>query len=167
MFSYSCTLLLCISEPRPCPRGKIRICFRGCNIKRKRKHKGTSDVQTYNFAILKKKKELNTSISHYNLPRSRTGELQGTIEFIMRKIMQMRRRGEGSSTSRIWELWERKQPNWVFRPGLLPGGVVVRDKWREAAQTRFSCLATHWDCGGDPSRDAPAIPGSDSSEQTQ
>lgn len=147
--------------------GEDQDLFQRMQHKEKEETQGDLWRSNIQFCHLEKKKELNTSISHYNLPRSRTGELQGTIEFIMRKIMQMRRRGEGSSTSWIWELWERKQPNWVFRPGLLPGGVVVRDKWREAAQTRFSCLATHWDCGGDPSRDAPAIPGSDSSEQTQ
>lgn len=70
----------------------------------------------------------------------------------MRKIVQMRRRGGGSCTSWTWELWERKRLDWVFSPGLLPGGGVQRDKCRGAAQTGFSCPATCWGCEGDPCR---------------
>lgn len=74
--------------------------------------------------------------------------------------MQMKRRGKGFSTSWTWELWERKQLNWVFQPGLLPGGVVVRDKWRGAALLLLGLWRR-------PQQAASAILGSDLSEQTQ
>lgn len=67
--------LLCISESRPLVSlGEARIYYFVTEAKRKREHRGPSDAQTYDLAVLKMS-ELNASVSRCNLPGSRLDEL--------------------------------------------------------------------------------------------
>lgn len=106
MLNYSHTLLFCISEPYPLSSQleEDQYLLQRIQCKEKDGKDGIPDVRTY-FAILKKK-ELNANLSHCNLLRSRLSEPHC---FFMRKIVQVRRRGGGSSNCWTWELWERKR----------------------------------------------------------
>ena len=75
--------------------------------KRKTEHRGPSDVQTYNLAILKMS-ELNANVSHCNLPRSRLGE-----PFVFRRDYHeengpIEKKGRDLPLPGPWESWERK-----------------------------------------------------------
>lgn len=122
MLSFSCTLLSCISEPCPLSRlpRKTRICYRGCDIRRKRRHEGTSDIQTCHFAILKKN-ALHANMSHWNVPRCRRGDcLEGRLYHEERQ----QERSGGSSTPWTWERLEGRWLGWASNPGFCLEGPL-------------------------------------------
>lgn len=107
--SYSCAhSLLCISESRPLVSlGEARICYFVTEAKRKREHRGPSDAQTYDLAVLKMS-ELNASVSRCNLPGSRLGELSVFCRDYHEENGPIEKKGRGLPLPGPWESWERK-----------------------------------------------------------
>lgn len=119
MLSFS--LLFCVSEP--CPLSsllrKTGICHRGCDIRRKGRHEGTPDIQTYPFAVLKKR-ALHANVSHWISPGPGVGAAW-RAGFTVRKGSREKR---GALHSPGLGTAGEKEAGLGVQPGLLAGGAL-------------------------------------------